>query len=197
MEVDFGDVKLLESALRTLCAASLIGRAYEGNVDIDQIVNANDSLMIQEDVIDPDPNLLTLKVDGPAKLAAAKVELNAGIQSYLDASAFIRGEVDDQNNDLIMIAPEDLAEEETLRTRLSEIQASLNGQAFIDEELVDLSLFFDTPFDLRGLLPSIGFDSDREPSNFIESGTFPDPTFNGMLPNMTAQELEDLLNVEP
>lgn len=197
VEIDFGEVKLLEAALRTLRAASLIGRAYEGNVDIDDINNSDEVPNVQETILDPDPSVLTLKVDGAAKVMEAKGELNAGIQSYLDASTFIRNEVDDQNNDLIMIAPEDLTREETLRTRLTEAQASLNGQAFIDEELVDLSLFFNTPFDLRGLLPMFGFDANRKPTNFIEAGTFPDPTFNGMLPNMTLDRLEKLLDVKP
>ncbi|MDA0739418.1 MAG: hypothetical protein O3A59_10795 [Nitrospirae bacterium] len=197
VEIDFGEVKLLEAALRTIRAASLIGRAYELNLDLDQINNANDNLQIQNEVIDADLTLLTKKTDASTKLAEGKGELDASIQCYLDASAFIRAEVDDQNNDLFMIAAEDQTREETLRTRLTEAKATLSGQGFIDQELVDLSLFFDTPFDLRGLLPTIGFDSNRSPTNFIESGTSPDPTFNGMLPNMTLDRLEQLLDVTP
>lgn len=197
IEVDYGDVKLLESAFQTAKAALFLSQISEGDFDTDNILNNQDTISLQAEVIDADPALFTLKPDAVQQVSDAEVELKNAIQSYQDASAFIRAEVDNQNDDLIMIDPRDLQEEEVLRTRLTEIQASLDGQAFIEDDLVDLSLFFDTPFDLRGLLPTIGFDSNREPTNFIEAGTFPDPTFNGMLPNMTPQRLEELLDVIP
>jgi len=62
---------------------------------------------------------------------------------------------------------------------------------------VDLSSFFDTPFDLQDVLPPIAFDPQRKPPNFIEPGTFPDPTFNGVLPGMTQERLTDLLGLTP
>jgi hypothetical protein len=210
LEIDFGDVKLLEAALLDVKGAIQISLAYDLNVDVDQIVNLGDALQIQQDVVDANPGLLTLLPSHPALLAEAKIALSQVVDAYNVASDFIRAETDNQDDDFFTIDPDDLQDEAELRTKLNQAQASLSGQTFIDidldcpsgdlgpcNELVDLSLFFDTPFDLRGLLPTIGFDPTRDPANFIESNTFPDPTFNGILPNMTQERLIDILNLDP
>ncbi len=134
------------------------------------------------------------------------------VDAYNVSSDFIRAETDDQSDDFIVIELEDQQDEAELRNKLNQAKASLNGPTLIDidldsactpdstvpcQELVDLSLFFDTPFDLRGLLPTFGFDPTRNSPNFIESGTFPDPTFNGILPDMTQERLIDILDLDP
>lgn len=69
----------------------------------------------------------------------------------------------------------------------------MTGATLIDEELSDFSGFFDTPFDLRGLVPPIKRDSNGDP--VFEAGSFPDPTFNGVLPNMTQERLTNILDL--
>ncbi len=197
VEIDFGDVKLLEALLNGLKAAILTTLAYDLDMDIDQANNLGDNLKIQQDVIDANASLLRLNADGAALLTQAKAAIIDGINAYLAGSAFIRAETDDQNDDFITIELEDLLEEASLRASLQEIKNSLSGGAptvTIDTALVNISQLFDFPFDLRDLLPPIEFSTERE--NYIVPGTFPDPTLNGILPGMTQQELADDLNIE-
>ena len=70
----------------------------------------------------------------------------------------------------------------------------MSGPTLIDEELVDFSDFFDTPFDLRGLVvPPTMRDANGDP--VFDSESFPDPTFNGILPNMTQERLTNILSL--
>lgn len=191
VEIDFGDVKLLEAALRGFEAALLITLAYDLNVDIDQIFNVGDTLMIQLEVIEANPPLFTLTPDGVSLLAQAKTATREAIDAYFVASAFIRSESDDQDDDFITIEAADLEDEENLREDLGEVQVALNGLGTIDDERVDLSRFFDTPFDVRDIVPPVTFDANEDPPNFVEPGTFPDPTLNGILPDMSQERLTD------
>jgi len=201
LEIDFGDVKLFEAALGGLKAGLLISLAYDLDLDIDQLTSLQETLMVQQDIINANPSFLTLTGNGANLLAQAKAAISEGIDDYLVASEFIRSETDDQSDDFITIQPSDLQQEADLRGTLSQIQASLSGVTTItiknQQVDLDLSRFFDTPFDLRDVLPPIAFDPQRKPSNFIEPGTFPDPTFNGVLPGLTQERLTDLLGLTP
>ncbi len=197
IEIDFGDVKLLEALLSGLKATILTTLAYNIDMDIDQANNLGDNLEIQQDIIDANPSLLRLNADGAALLAQAKAAIIDGINAYLAGSAFIRAETDDQNNDFITIEVEDLLNEASIRADLEEIKNSLSGGSptvTIGNTLVNIGQLFDFPFDLRGYIPPIEFSPERE--NYIVPGTFPDPTFNGILPGMTQEELADDLDIE-
>ena len=193
VEIDYGEVKLLEAGLFGLKGALLVALAYDLNVDIDDVHNRLDTIDFQNEVIDANPSLLTLKEGKNPFFSQARTALSSGVDAYLAASAFIRAETDDQDNDFVSIEPEDLRDEENLRAQLEEAKASLSGPSVIEEELTDFSGFIDTPFDLRGLVPPIKRNANGDP--IFEAGSFPDPTFNGILPNMTQERLTDTLDL--
>ena len=128
-------------------------------------------------------------------LAKAKSDLATAIALYLEASACLRSETDPQEDDLFVIAPEDLADEEAFRNILEDVQCALGGPCWIgDEEFedpvrMDLAGFFDDPIDIRDHLPT--FDQDNE----IVAYTFPDPTMNGIVPDFTQDTWANLLEL--
>jgi len=195
LEVDYGDIALYRSALHALKSLILILDAYDLDVDIDDIVAEieNDDFSINLDLLDTYTNLLMLK---PSHLLAeAKSAVRDAIDSYIEASAFIRAETDDQENDLITIDPEDLENEAKFRNALLDIENSLDGPYLIgDEELedpfrLDLTQFFDDPIHIRDYLPQ--FTDDNE----IVTCSFPDPTFSGILPDFNQDTLNNLLHL--
>jgi hypothetical protein len=61
----------------------------------------------------------------PATLQSTRKALLKTIGFYLDASSFIRAEIDNQLDDLISLDPDDSSEEALLRQNLNELKASL------------------------------------------------------------------------
>lgn len=120
---------------------------------------------------------------GQRLLGEAKNAVRNSIASYFEASMFIRSETDSQEDDLVAFDPEELWDEEEFRNILSNIQDSLNGPAVINSSyILDLTQFFDDPIDLRDMLP--GFTNDNEIIIYeFPDCCFPDPTFDGILPD--------------
>ena len=128
VEVDYGDVKLLEAALRTaLASLKSFVLAYDWDLDIDETALL-DPLQLQ-DVVDANPALLTLESGAATLLAQAKAALSDGIDAYYEGSDFIRNFDDpDQSDDLFAILPKDLSQEENFRVTLGETKCSLIGK---------------------------------------------------------------------
>ena len=205
IEVDYGDVAMYRSALYAAKAVILIADAYDLNVnETAQIVAEleNDLFSINTYLCSTGgdssclPGFLTLKNDHA--LDDARVAVQCAIDSYMEASVFIRAETDDQLDDFITIASEEEADEEAFSNLLLDIECALNepGETLIgDEELhdpfdLDLTEFFDNPKGLRQFVPS--FHGDDE----ITCGSFPDPTFGGILPGFDQDRLANLLGLE-
>ena len=219
VEVDYGDVKLLEAALRTaLASLKSFVLAYDWDLDIDETALL-DPLVLQ-DVVDANPALLTLQSDAATLLAQAKAALSDGIDAYYEGSDFIRNFDDpDQSDDLFAILPKDLSQEEEFRVTLGETKCSLIGKPLqgitdtsadcedsgtptIMEKPTDLTQFFDDPFALRSKLPAFDYDMDCD-FNFVDvfsptpTSPFPDPSVNGVFPGITQDGLIDMLGLPP
>jgi hypothetical protein len=135
-----------------------------------------------------------LHLDGAAQLGAARnnwihadTQLEAGI-------AFIDAETDDQSDDVIpheaLHSPEFLGWKEqfdALQTSLSApVPVPVTNCSDVEVSVsVRIGSFFTNPIaDLKTKLPAHTFDVDHEPV-LTEPLDFPDPTFNGIFPNMT------------
>jgi len=128
---------------------------YHLDIDIDEIVNASDTVcnIIHQQIL-ADPNLLTVK--DSTKISSAKEAIIQSIARYLDASNFIRSESDDQSDNFITIEPEDIESERKFRLTLIQIKDSLEGvttPSFTVQlsQFLNLSEFFANPLNLRNL----------------------------------------------
>ncbi len=187
MEIDYGDVLVFRGSLYTAKAATLILNAYNLNVDIDRLVSLGNAhqLDINKHVIYKYPKLLILRKD--PQFAEAKDAMRQAIDSFTSAINFIVAETDPQYDDLFII--DDPRKEERYRNLLEDLKHALDGATLIREigYRVDLTKFFDSPRALRDFLPEFFADG------FIERNSFPDPTFGGILPDMTQDELNRIL----
>ncbi len=137
---------------------------------------------------------------GQRLLGEAKNAVRNSIGSYFEASKFIRNETDFQEDDLVAFDPEELEDEEEFINILLDIQDSLNGPALIGDNepdspfTLDLTQFFDDPIDLRDMLP--GFTNDNEIIIYeFPDCCFPDPTFDGILPDYNQDILINRLHL--
>lgn len=217
VEVDFGDAKVLESMLRGLAGALGVSIAHDWNVDVTPLLDM-DWVDFQREILDVYPAFLNLNPDGQAVLTDAKNLFTSSIDTYYAASDFIRNHDDlNQMDDIVAIAAEDLADEESLRVLLGEIRCSLEGHALtgltetsaecsasapptIRGRIIDASRYFEPAFDLRRMLPALSFDATC--GNYVtpvvppaSDAPFPDPTFNGILPGNTQQDVIDSLEI--
>jgi len=195
LEVDYGDVLMYRALLYALKTSIKITASYNIGFNVATLLPRveDDSFSINDDLLAMYVDFLKLLT--PDQIESAGTALVLSINNYLDASNFIRTEIDDQENDFIAFDSESLSEEQEFRNILGDIKISLSGPATIgDEELsapfvLDLSVFFDEPFGLRGFLPH--FDED----NNVIPCTFFDPTINGILPDYTSVKWNDILKL--
>jgi hypothetical protein len=207
VQIDFGDVELARAGLLKWKSHLLTAEAHNLSIDLDSYTPIEEPIRIQNDIVDTNPQLLTHSVGAACSLFDANIASGEAVEAYLAGSDFIRAESDSQDDDLITIEPDQLADEAEIRTHLTSLLSALEcptlvlneGTTFIDEAraiesmnsmlatafdsggaALDLGLFYDAAFPLRDGLPLIGFD-EFESRNFVASGSFPDATFQGTL----------------
>ena len=134
-------------------------------------------------------------VRNPAKLPSAKAVLRDALALASAADAAVTNRTDGLMH-FFEYEPGRTNEQAEARQRLYEAQASMDAPQHVAygerEADIHLGAFFDAPFVTRALLPRLT-DGDE-----LVVGTFPDPTFNGILPNMTQTSWQDeLLGVIP
>ncbi|MDX1411135.1 MAG: MopE-related protein, partial [Nitrospirales bacterium] len=78
VEIDYGEVKLLEAGLLGLKGALLIALAYDLNFDIDAVNNQLETIDLQKEVFDANPSLLTRKDGKNSFFSQAKTTLSSG-----------------------------------------------------------------------------------------------------------------------
>lgn len=205
IEVDYGDVALYRAALQGMKAFLLIVDAYNWNIEqttevIDKLKEdifvINDYLCDGSDSATCLPSLFTLNEGAGTFLSEAKQLLNQAISSYFEASAYIRAETDDQDNDTFIFprTPEDAYQEQIFRAQLAQLQSALTQTvtltAFCSEDPIDLnlSLFFDYPVDLNYFLPE--FTNDNQPV----CGSF-DPELGGIVPGLDIDSWAELVGI--
>ena len=185
LEIDYGDVKLLEAALSTLQACLLSYLAYDMDVDIDELAALDGMIDLQSDILPDYPTLFTVRSGKEALLKQTQMSVQNAIAAYLTGADFIKAETDEQSNDLVTIYPEDFGKEEKFRTRLINIQDALYSPAYLtvsdhERAFVNLTRFFDATFDIRNQLPPVFIDTE---TSSVYDGDFPDPTFHGIIPS--------------
>lgn len=194
VEVDFSDIKLYEAGLHATRAAVLAFLSYDVDIgvsDAEKIASKSEAgdLNFQTE-LNARPNLLTLTSGADLFLPQAESAVKAAIDAYMAASDFVRSETDDQRDDFFVFPnpdddpftkAEDVQDEAAFRALLTDIKNSLEGPTVIGGESVHLGPLIKSPFtNLRSLAPQFSFG----PINKINSIVgFPDPTFNGILPN--------------
>jgi hypothetical protein len=129
VEIDHGEVKLLQSALLLLKTAVNIVLATDLDFDIDELSPFLPALRIQMEIIDANANLFTRRSGATQKLEAARDANRAAIDAYFEGSAWIRAETDDQDDDLLTLEPEDRDIEAAIRADLKALQRSLDQKA--------------------------------------------------------------------
>jgi hypothetical protein len=130
VEIDDGDILVLQASLQLLKAAALIVTAYDLDVDLRELmVLGNAGVLKIQKMLDLNPDLLKLRsADGAAQLASARASLLTGIDSARAAYDFITAEEDPQDDDLLYFdsysaqqeALETLVEAEEIKAALAE-----------------------------------------------------------------------------
>ena len=194
VEIDFGDIALLRSALYASRAAVKTVNAYDIDVNIYDIIEVlkNEIFNINNDILKTYPDFLTLLLDH--KLVDAKNDIQSAINNYLAGSDYIRAEADDQTDDLIVFDAEALNDDLELRSVLSKVQTSLEGEPVSNpldgDTRINIGEFYDDPISLRAYLPA--FDHNNQ----IAPNTLPDPSFSGILPDLTQEAWNRLLDLD-
>ncbi len=197
IEVDYGDVLMFKYCLYATESITSILKSYDLDVDVDEIlpplINGY-QFSINNDLLAVYPDFLKLLT--PNQMASAGDALRLSLNTYLQASDFIRAETDDQEDDLISFDPDSLEDEQEYRDLMEDLLGALSAPTQIgngDEEpplVLYLHPFFDTPLNLRDYLPA--FDDD----NHIISCSFPFPALGGVVPGYTNDDWNNLLGLK-
>ena len=195
--VDVGDVTAVKAACEWLKACIELLQAYNLNADLYQQVDKSTLLSVLRA---GNPEFLS-SVRNSSSLASVKTDLQGAVTDYLAADTLIvnRNSTNAALLHVINLDPASAADEENLRTIVTDIQTGLSGGAVslnVDpdiettgKETVYLAKFFSTPYIFTNKLPS-GLTGTLENPGWT---TFPDPTFNGMFPNVTNAKLDKFL----
>ena len=185
VEIDYGDVLVMKGSLYLAKGGIYVLSSYNLDIDIDAIISLYNaaSLNFQNDVINTYAQLLTLFLPPDQQILPAKSLMRDAINAFVSAINFIKAETDPQDNDLFVI--DDPVKEQQYRDLLADLNSALDGTTLIREKgfYLNLSQFFDNPKNLRNYLPSF------RGQYFVQAYSFPDPTFGGILPFMTQNDL--------
>jgi hypothetical protein len=190
VEIDRGDTTTLAGILRAAHAALDILAAYDADVDLQTAVKQP-----PRDILAAAPALLTLR--SAASLTTARGFTDQALADLTLGITTILAEEDDQTNDVLVILPQDRVGAERTQQIFNLLRQSLQTQIVLptdvglpEPERVDLSLFFSGGFTtLRPFLPAF---TDR---GTFDEQRFPDPTFGGIAPDLTQQDLTKALQV--
>jgi hypothetical protein len=199
LEIDIADVLLLDALINTVQGTLEILIAYDVSVPDYNYVN------VESLFTDSGSEWGTLYPDGSLQLSGARIDWLTAITRMNAAVTSVLAETDDQADDLI---PADALGTSTeiadFLAGLSELQAALNGPVYVhfinryamaDSERVDAEVFFTIPIpDLRTIVPDHTFTLDHQ---FVPDDplNFPDPTFHGILPDLTNGRIRYLLGI--
>lgn len=181
---DSGDLKLLASGFHIFRSILLCLSVYDMDASLGVIHEIDNSIYLDpQSLLAAYPSAFTLQ--SVAKLPEAKEAFLAAHNNYLAASTFIRSRESEEER-LFEILEEDLEMEEEFRDSFSKIVASIDEPQQVDGTTLDLSPLFVDGFDLNAALPHFVFGK-------IVEDSFPDPTFQGILPDNTNQKLNTRL----
>jgi hypothetical protein len=184
IEIDGSDLIALTALLQMTRMIFDIGAAYNIDVDLQTATSGT-----AQQIFAASPSLLTLRTSAP--LGAARTFADQALANLSSSITSILAETDDQFGDLLIITPADRAGGERLQQVLNLVRLSLQSQIILpvslglpSPERLNLNPFFSGDFvSLRPFLPA--FDE----SGSFSIGQFPDPTFAGMAPDLTQEDL--------
>ena len=178
VEIDRSDVQILTATLQAIRGMLEILAAY----DVDVGLQALKTPTLQE-ILAAEPT--TLPLVSSTHLSSAQTFFNQVLASASQAISSILAETDSQEDDVLVITPGDVADAQTIKRVLDLVRQSLRETTVLptdigldDPERLNLSVLFSGRIGaLRPLLLAPG-------------GTFSDPTFGGMAPDFTQQDIE-------
>lgn len=187
-EADAGDVAVLSFFLRAARAMILLQSAYDNHAVVENAFGVNEQgklttrpVSANDQLFGPFPKLGTV-VD-PDKIAEAKQEADAAAAAYVRAKTLIGQETDSQKDDLFgidMVKWADPYVNSLSGPQTIQLAEGMTGQ-------LDGRRLFTAPYVNRSHMPEYNEHND------VILGTFPDPTFNGLYPDMTQDKLSRLL----
>lgn len=180
-ESDYGDVLFFRALIKGALANILIQHAYNLNMNIAR--NVNNKSLTTERFLGDNLSFLTMATDYSTSLSDAKSYLSGAADDLIAAIAAIRGEGDDQTNDLINLREVTEGEIAEAKTALATWKSSLSSPTTVDngedkklgtpdDIIINLNPFF-AGLSLRDLLPPF---TGEDPS-----GMFPDATMGGVI----------------
>lgn len=177
---DSGDLKLIAANLQLLRSLLLSLTAYNWEAKLGVLHEIDNSIYLDpQSILSAFPQLFTLQ--NTTLVEDAKDAFLASESLYQSASTLIRNRTTTAPR-LFTLEPEEQADEADFRERFSQLAASIVSPQQIDGDTVDLSPLFADGFKLRENLPQF------IRGNIVED-TFPDPTFQGILPDYSSERL--------
>lgn len=214
LEIDLTEVYLLKAGLHALHSLSNISIAYTVDLPVEP---TQDELM---DALAQDSDFLTLR-DGKAPMQTARTSIFSTTEAISNSMDFLMNEQDNQSNDFIpqdSLTAENQAAIESSIDQINlylEIQQEyaydLDGDGDEETIMIDAKQIFDNPAqDLKQLLPAYTISDTTITNDYgtqtglvliweadtYQEWTFPNPTFNGFLPNMTSSEFKTMLGID-
>lgn len=201
IEIDVGDIYVADAGLRTIRGILRILTAYNFDVNYDSLLNEATRPTYVRTLIDGNNSFFTLKGDGATKMSDSRGDLLTAIEKVRSGVNSIQDETDPQDDDLIPKMSQD--EYEDFMLGLDTATAVLTvpytvavyDTAGIEMEIIiDAKKFFLNPIvDWKAKLPYHHWDWDE--GGFVPDSplTFPDPTFNGIFPDMTNPDWRRLI----
>lgn len=202
IDVDSGDLSMMKAWLNFWKGLIHVAQAYD--LDVDPFELADQDPFLWEAVFNTHDQLL--EVTNPPALATAASALNAAWNSYLTGMDGMDARIDPadhlfliRDNRLFMAGAAVSDDAGGLQALVRDLGASMTEPVFFNythpkgklsiHEDVHLKRFFESPFVTRMHRPA--YDG----RNRMLAGTFPDPTFNGVLPGMHAWRLADWIGL--
>ena len=181
VEIDRSDVQVLTATLQAIRGLLEILAAYDVDVGLQALKTPT-----LQDILTAEPT--TLPLVSSARLSSAQTFFDQALASASQAISSVLAEMDSQEDDVLVITPGDVADAQTIKRVLDLVRQSLQGTVVLptdiglnDPERLNLSVFFSGR--LRALRPLL----------LAPGGTFSDPTFGGIAPDFTQQDIEDYI----
>ncbi len=187
LQVDHGDVRGIKATLSLLEAVIRLLQTFDAGASVaDAVQDYNSGNLTAENVIDSFVNFLDNTAGN--QRSAFKTALQSANTDYQAGSDFIRNTRTNSADEshLFYLPPGDEALETEARQHAQNVSDALNGPGTVAGETVDISNFVVSNRSLRGQLPALLGDK-------AVSGTTPDPTFDGVVPNGTQPRVDAFL----
>ncbi len=182
------EISMARFALHAARAALLAGRMYALDVPVAGWATSNPDHTLQMPAgvilktLAENPALFTVRDAAP--VAEARQHLDEAVKYFHLADQLVRKrDPTEPNTSSLTVSQMDQLRPYVM-SLLGPSRVSLTRE---DSYLLNLRRLFEEPLPDRRLLPEFAAD------NAVKLGTFPDPTFGGVIPDMTATRLNDYL----